>query len=316
LCRSVVGFSETFENQTKEQPLIKHSFVNTPTFIMVLHKPAGSPVLQQFSLKGKVAAITGGCRGIGLEISRALAEAGCNVAIIYNTTKDTDANAIASKISNENGVQAKAYKSNVVDKALITTTLNQISEDFGKLDIVVANSGITSEVPAEEYSLEQWREVMRVNLDGAFYTAQAAANIFKKQSMPGNIIFTASTSATTSGYPQHESAYDASKAGVVQLAKSLAVEWIDICRVNCVSPGYIATDSGLFPLAQDIWLTSLVVENVPEEWNKQWMKMIPAGRMGDPEELKGVGTASPILLNLTIPGICLSCKQCEQLYGS
>jgi len=87
---------------------------------------------------------------------------------------------------------------------------------------------------------------MRVNLDGAFYTAQAAGILFKKQGH-GNVIFTASVSAILVNVPQKQMAYNASKAAVVQMARCLAVEWVDFARVNCISPGFIATDSS-FPL--------------------------------------------------------------------
>ena len=110
------------------------------------------------------------------------------------------------------------------------------------------------------------------NLDGAFYTAQAAARIFKKQGY-GNVIFTASVSATLVNVPQKQAAYNASKAGVVQMAKCLSVEWVDFCRVNCISPGFIATD---------------ILDIHPQEWREKWFEMIPAKRMAQSYELKGV----------------------------
>lgn len=158
------------------------------------------------------------------------------------------------------------------DPKAIAATLLQVANDFGKLDIVVANAGIASHHPAEEYTTEQWSEIMKVNLDGAFWTAQAAAKIFKPQGF-GALIFTASVSAILVNVPQKQAAYNASKAGLLQLAKCLAVEWVDFCRVNCVSPGFIATD---------------MLSVHPEEWRKQWFSMIPAQRLCDPYELKGV----------------------------
>jgi sorbose reductase len=97
-----------------------------------------------------------------------------------------------------------------------------------------------------DYTSEQFSEIMRVNLDGAFYTAQAAGEIFKKQGH-GNVIFTASVSAILVNVPQKQMAYNASKAAVVQMARCLAVEWVDFARVNCISPGFIATDSAFLP---------------------------------------------------------------------
>ena len=190
--------------------------------------------------------------------------------MIYSTTKD--AVAIAADIAKQNGVRCTAYQADIKDAQVIESVLQQIAKDFGKLDIVVGNAGIASHIAAEDYTPEQFSEIMKVNLDGAFYTAQAAARIFKRQGF-GNLIFTASVSAILVNVPQKQAAYNASKAGLVQLARCLAVEWVDFCRVNCVSPGFIATDM-------------LAVH--PEEWRKKWFTMVPAQRLCDPYELKGV----------------------------
>lgn len=202
---------------------------------MTLTKPTNvaSPVLSHFSLSGKVAAVTGGARGIGLEVVRALAEAGASVALIYTSSKDAEETAKA--ISDQTGQNVVAYKSDVRSKETITKTLDQIASDFGSLDIVVANAGIASHFDSLEYTVEQWRDIMAVNLDGAMYTAQAAGNIFKSQKEAGgkgdgSFIFTASVSATLVNVPQKQAAYNASKAAVVHLAKCLAVEWIDFGR--------------------------------------------------------------------------------------
>lgn len=107
---------------------------------MPLAKPSdvNKHVLKQFSLEGRIAAVTGGARGIGLEVVRALAEAGASVALIYTSSKD--AHDTAKKLSEATGSTVKAYESDVRDKDTITKTINQIAEDFGKLDIVVANA--------------------------------------------------------------------------------------------------------------------------------------------------------------------------------
>ncbi|KAJ5190190.1 oxidoreductase [Penicillium cinerascens] len=236
---------------------------------MVLAQPQNQHVTKAFDLTGKVAVVTGGARGIGLEVSRGLAEAGANVAIIYNSSKTADA--AAAEIANANNVRAAAYQADVTDQKQIETVIQRIATDFGKLDILVANSGIVSCVAAEDYTPGQWSEIMKVNLDGAFYSAQAAARIFKQQGH-GNVIFTASVSATLVNVPQKQAAYNASKAGVVQMAKCLSVEWVDFCRVNCISPGFIATE---------------ILDIHPEEWRAKWYDMIPAKRMAQAYELKG-----------------------------
>ncbi|KAJ5549566.1 Short-chain dehydrogenase/reductase SDR [Penicillium frequentans] len=236
---------------------------------MVLSQPPNQHVMKAFDLTGKVAIVTGGARGIGLEVSRGLAEAGANVALIYNSSKNADE--IAAEIASTNNVKAAAYQANVTSQTEIETTIQQIAQDFGKLDIIVCNSGIVSSIAAEDYTDQQWREIMQVNLDGAFFSAQAAARIFKEQGR-GNVIFTASVSATLVNVPQKQAAYNASKAGVVQLAKCLSVEWMDFCRVNCISPGFIATE---------------ILDIHPQEWRDKWYDMIPAKRMAQTYELKG-----------------------------
>lgn len=105
----------------------------------------------------------------------------------------------------------------------------------GVLDIVVANAGIPTHYAGLDYTPKQFKEIMDVNLNGAFYTAQAAARIFEKQGH-GNVTFTASVSAILVNVPQKQAAYNASKAAVVQLARCLSVEWVGFARVNCVSP--------------------------------------------------------------------------------
>lgn len=125
------------------------------------------------------------------------------VAIIYSSS--TNAEAVASDIASTNGVRCRAYKANVTSAEEINAALQQIATDFGRLDIMVANAGIATHHAAEDYTPEQFHEVMKVNLDGAFWTAQAAARIFKAQGS-GNLIFTASVSAILVNVPQKQSA--------------------------------------------------------------------------------------------------------------
>ncbi|KAF2214698.1 hypothetical protein CERZMDRAFT_110301 [Cercospora zeae-maydis SCOH1-5] len=244
---------------------------------MPLAKPqnASSPVLSHFSLSGKIAAVTGGARGIGLDVVRGLAEAGATVALIYTASKDAEET--AKSISQSTGQKIVAYISDVRSKDAVTETINQIAADFGRLDIVVANAGIASHFDSLEYSEDQWRDIMQVNLDGAMYTAQAAGTIFKKQKEAGgkgdgSFIFTASVSAILVNVPQKQAAYNASKAAVVHLAKCLAVEWIEFGRVNCISPGFIETE---------------MIASHPKEWRDKWSQLVPAGRNADAAELKG-----------------------------
>jgi sorbose reductase len=199
-----------------------------------------SHVLNQFSLKGKVAAVTGGSRGIGLEIVRGLAEAGADVALIYRTT--VDAPQKAAKIASQNGVRIKAYKADVTARESIANVIETVAQEFGHLDIVVVNAGVCSNVKSLEYTEESWHHINSVNIDGAMWTAQAAGKVFKAQGR-GNLVITASVSSVLVNYPQEQAAYNASKAAVAHLGKCLAVEWAAFARVNMVSPGYISTES-------------------------------------------------------------------------
>jgi sorbose reductase len=211
---------------------------------MPLYQPSNvnTPVLSQFSLSGKIAAVTGGARGIGLEIVRGLAEAGADVAMIYRTS--TEAPQHAAQIAKETGQRVEAFQSDVNPREQIANTINTIAKDFGhgRLDIVVANAGVCANIPNLEYDEESWHHNNSVNFDGVMWTAQAAGKIFKAQGK-GNLIITASVSSILVNVPQRQAAYNASKAAVVHLAKSLAVEWVDFARVNCISPGFIDTDS-------------------------------------------------------------------------
>jgi len=230
--------------------------------------PKETNVLALFRLNGKVAVVTGGTRGIGWDASLAMAEAGANVAIIYTSYPNPQDRVDDIKSL---GVDCRPYKSNTSDPEAISKTLETIAHDFGKIDIVIANAGVCKHTDALEYTNEYWKFETDVNISGNFYTAQAAGRIFKRQGF-GNLVFTTSISGSIVNVPQPQAAYNAAKAAVIQLAKSLAVEWVDFCRVNTLSPGYIITD-----------MTDVNSKEMMDEWNRR----IPARRMATPAELKG-----------------------------
>lgn len=236
--------------------------------VLALHPNPDAPVLSHFDLSGKTALVTGGCRGIGLEVTRGLCEAGAKVAITYTSTAPAEADVVASSISSANGGRlVKAYKCNVRDRSEVEATIEAVAKEMGggRLDIVVANAGIADHIAAVDYPEDKFREMFDVNVNGAFYTAQAAARVFQRQWEAGgktadhraSIIFTASVSATLVNIPQKQAAYNASKAALVHLSKSLAVEWVDFARVNCISPGFIDTDSKLTRYTNLLWHLAL-----------------------------------------------------------
>ncbi|KAI1611038.1 oxidoreductase [Exophiala viscosa] len=237
--------------------------------MVFLPKPGDAHVLDLFSLKGQVAVVTGGNRGIGLEVVKALAEAGASVAIIYRSS--SSAHEIASQLSSQHGTTIRAYQCDVSDESAVDKVFDEVVKDFSKIDILVANAGICYNVAAEDMTTQQFRSEMGVNFDGPWFCARSASRYFKKQGS-GNVIFTTSISGMIVNIPDKQAIYNASKAGLIHLVKSLAIEWIDFARVNCVSPGYIATDM-------------LMAE--PQELRDKWVALTPAKRMGETYELKG-----------------------------
>ena len=153
--------------------------------------------------------------------------------------------------------------------------MEEFLAEFGRLDVAFCNAGICINEPAEEMRWDSWKKVIDVNLNGMFLTNQAAGRQMLKQGH-GSIINTASMSAHIVNVPQPQCAYNASKAGVIMLTKSLAIEWATRgVRVNSISPGYIGTD---------LTLNSPTLIPLIEKWNA----MAPLHRLGKPEELQAI----------------------------
>jgi sorbose reductase len=199
-------------------------------------------VLDLFSLKGKVCIVTGGARGIGLEVVRGLPEAGADVGFTY-LTSTTEGPEGAERVSRETGRQVKAFRADVTDRKEIANVVENIVDEFGgRLDVVVANARVCRQISSLDYDEESWAKDYSVNVDGAMWTAQAAGKIFKAQGH-GNLIITASVSSILVNMPQPQTSYNSSKSAAAHIAKNLAVEWVDFARVNAVSPGYVGTNS-------------------------------------------------------------------------
>lgn len=222
-----------------------------------------------FSLKGKVCIITGGNQGIGKVVAGYIADAGADV-VIFDIN---DASEVAKAIAEEYGVRTMAYVCDVTKPDMVKQCVEDAAEKMGTLDLLFNNAGIVYHEAAETCPPERWNSVINVNLNGIYYVAQAFGKYLIDHNKTGNIVNTASMSGTIVNVPQEQASYNASKAGVRQLTKSLAVEWAEFgIRVNCISPGYIATE-----------LTGFV----SQEWRDAWHKVIPFKRMGTPEELAG-----------------------------
>ena len=224
-------------------------------------------------LDGKKIFVTGGARGIGMNFAKAVAEAGADVAIV-----DIDivvAKETAQKLSKETGRKFIAIQTDVTNPVSVDLMMKTILIEFGRVDVAFCNAGICANSPAEEMSYETWKKIIDVNLNGMFLTNIAVGKQMLKQGY-GSIINTASMSAHIVNVPQPQCAYNASKAGVIQLTKSLAVEWAARgVRVNSISPGYIGTD---------LTLSSPSLSPLIEKWNS----MAPMHRLGKPEELQAI----------------------------
>lgn len=230
-------------------------------------------IIEKMRLDGKKIFVTGGARGIGKSVATAFAEAGADLAIV--DVDIAEAEKTAAELEKNNNITAIAIKADVTNPDEVNAMVDKVVETFGRLDVAFCNAGICMNIPAEEMTFEQWKKVIDINLTGVFLTAQAAGKVMLKQGK-GSIINTASMSAHIVNVPQPQCSYNASKAGVIQLTKSLAIEWAKRgVRVNCISPGYIGTE---------LTLSSPSLKPLIEQWNA----IAPMGRMGKPEELQSV----------------------------
>jgi NAD(P)-dependent dehydrogenase (short-subunit alcohol dehydrogenase family) len=220
-------------------------------------------------LGGATAFVTGAARGIGKGYARALAEFGASVAIA--DVNEPGARETAEEIRKDFGVKTLALGVDVTDSRAVREALAAVIRAFGALDIGVNNAGVASNYGGEELTDEQWHGLMRINLDGVFYCCREEGKHMLSRGR-GSIINTASMSGSIVNTPQKQAHYNASKAAVVMLTRSLAAEWADRgVRVNCISPGYILTEMNRKPHVVPLHAT--------------WKEKTPMGRLGEVEDL-------------------------------
>ncbi|PWC90758.1 3-oxoacyl-ACP reductase [Azospirillum sp. TSH100] len=219
--------------------------------------------MKEFDLSGRLAVVTGGAVGIGQSIARVLTEAGARVAIL---DRDGDA---ARRLADEIG--GLAYTLDVTDAQAAEETAARLVDEAGVPHILVNNAGIVHNAPALEVDLADWRRVIDVNLHGVFHTARAFGRPMVEAGR-GSVVNISSMCGEIVVHPQPQAAYNAAKAGVNLLTKSLAVEWAGRVRVNAVAPGYTATELTLAGRSR-------------REWFERWLAATPMGRLGEPREV-------------------------------
>lgn len=223
----------------------------------------------EISLKGKVSLITGSTRGIGRAIAEKLAASGSTV-IITGTSREK-AQAVAEEISEKYSVEAFGVEMNLLSEESIKEAFNEINQRVEGIDILVNNAGITRDKLFLRMNLQDWEEVIRVNLTGVFLVTQSAIKKMLKQRW-GRIVNVSSVVGFTGNVGQTN--YATTKAGLIGFTKSLAKELAPRnILVNAVAPGFIETD-----------MTAVLSEELKEQYKSQ----IPLGRFGSPEEVANV----------------------------
>ena len=239
-------------------------------------------------LEGKVALVTGAGRGIGKAIAVRFAQEGANVAftdLVVNEAVEETVKELEAL-----GVKAKAYASNAANFDETHEVVKQIVEDFGRIDVLVNNAGITKDGLMMRMSEAQWDAVINVNLKSAFNFIHAVTPLMAKQ-RGGSIINMSSVVGVSGNAGQCN--YSASKAGMIGLAKSIAKEMGPRgIRANCIAPGFIITE---------------MTNQLSQEIKDQWAQQIPMRRGGTPEDVANVALFLASDLSSYVSGQTIHC---------
>ena len=242
-----------------------------------------------FDLSGKVAMVTGGNGGIGLGIARGLAQAGASIVVAARNEHKT-----SEAVDQLRGLGASALgvPVDVSDEASVMAAVESAISELGRIDVLVNNAGISVRKPPQDFTAEEWDRVLDTNLKGAFLCSR---EVYPHMARSGGGKIINIGSVTSVFGSDWVASYAASKGGIVQLTKSLAISWAsDGIQVNAILPGWIHTD-----------LTATIKDRFPERYAFVTSR-IPRGRWGEPEELAGTavflaGRASDYVTGASIP---------------
>ena len=227
-------------------------------------------ILDEFRLNGKVALVTGATQGLGQGYAVALAEAGAEIVALDRCSSDETGRLVGKTGQRFSQICCDLRETSVAD---LNEVVAQVQREMGRLDILVNNAGIIRRAPALEFSEQDWDDVLQINLKAAFFLAQASAKLMVQQG--GGKIISIGSMTSIFGVGAF-SAYGASKGGVLQLTRSLAVAWArDNIQVNCILPGWINT--GL----------SEAAKRNNQDLEERVMARTPAGRWGETVDLVG-----------------------------
>ncbi len=223
-----------------------------------------------FSLKGKVAVVTGASSGLGITFTEALAEAGAKVEIV---ARRLDKLTQVSQDFKKMGVDARPFQCDVSREDEVKALVDDVVKNYGRLDIIVNNAGVAAMSPATEISMEEWNRVVSINLTGVFLCARTAAKQMIRQNS-GKIVNIASIyGAVGDVFPA--SPYYATKGAVINMTRDLAVEWAPFkINVNAIAPGFFPSE-----MTEAIFREPRYLEYI--------VKQTPLGRTGHPDDLKG-----------------------------
>lgn len=220
---------------------------------------------EKLDFTGKTVIVTGGYRGIGLGITKSFVQAGANVAICGRNAQAGEA---VAKELREGGADCRFYAADVTKCDDIERFVDAVVKDFGKIDVLINNAGITDHTPSEKVTEEAYDRLMNTNLKGAFFMSNAVAKHMIADKIKGSIVIISSMSAFVVNIPQRQAIYNMSKAALCAMTQSMAVEWAEHgIRVNAICPGYILTEMHVAELSD------------------KWLSMTPMGHFGETEDV-------------------------------